>query len=314
MSPSSRRSLHRLPRRGFTLLEVGIVLVMLAALATLVITHVGGADAQADQLLREERVRQLREALLRFRQDTGYFPGEGLFSVHASDGVAIPGMGPNLPFTAHPQWQEWLESPANVLMLVRAPTTNLDSTDPYDWILQGQAAELATWDPERQRGWKGPYLKQGSYAWIRISRHLEADGSGTPVVPALAPPGDLLPFMPAVFDSELPELEPLGAMPETLEWWSDPPQLPGAARLDRQPGRPLYVFNRSSTGGPQGGLSLARIVSCGADGAYQPHAISPASASDPLYQDWTLRPAAPDLSQEPIPGPYSDDFGLFLTR
>lgn len=130
-------------QRGFTLLELLVVVAILAAIAFIAAgTYKGVAERTDESLVRTEML-QIAQALRQFRQDTGYFPGEGVFRL-SDDGGAIPSdsvTGADLA-----EKRQWLYSPANFYQL-------LDTTSPLP-----ATHLLAAWNRETGRGWRGPYL------------------------------------------------------------------------------------------------------------------------------------------------------------
>lgn len=262
--------------RGFSLLEIVIVLTVIAALAGSVIVSLGESESRVEQGLNTTRIQELREALLRFRKDMGYLPGEGLLAFDAANGVDPS--APSPVFADDAQWQAWLSAPANVLMLVEAPDDPASTS--YRWSLVGAAAQLRVWDPARQRGWNGPYLRADAVEWVLVGSALAPDGSGDPTA------GVLLPPMPAVADSHL---QAPAASGQPFEWSASPNGRP----LTHPHGRPIYLF--TYTPGPTAfDVSVARLVSSGPDGRYEP---------------WTLAPG--DFSRPPAA---TDDVGAFVVR
>jgi len=291
------------PNRSFTLLELVIVLTILAALAGSLLVSLGTSSDHAEAGIRELRAGELREALRRFRADTGYFPGEGLFAPDTTNGVLRPA-SPPAPFANTAEWEAWLTSPANLLMLIRAPATasTIDTSDPYAWALIGSAEPLVTWSPERRRGWRGPYLRAESVGWVELATQIDQSG-------ALNAAPSLLPVrVPALSNGQ--SFQPLGAG-QPFAWWSAPTGDPRAEVLSSPQGRPLYLLNVApilESPGAQLRSSFARLVSSGDDGVYVEHALL--DTTPPGQRT----PAALDASGLIPVGPYSDDFGLFLVR
>lgn len=160
-------------RAGFTLLELLMVVVILAIVGTgsLLLTRDTHAGIQEDLVAHEAR--QIREALLQFRRDTGFLPRLGPFALTSDPQpgrVPPPAQGPT-----------WFHSPANFLQLFEEP---LDAT----------GAPVMPWDPDVGRGWRGPYLRQDGEGWVVVGSGLLPDGSGDPAS------GPLLPELPALAD------------------------------------------------------------------------------------------------------------------
>lgn len=74
LSPRSRRSGAAAVRRGFTLLEMVLVAVLIAALATVVVVNVAGKSDRARERLTITRLAQIKNELLQYNTDYGTFP------------------------------------------------------------------------------------------------------------------------------------------------------------------------------------------------------------------------------------------------
>lgn len=231
-------------RRSFTLLELILVVAILAAMAGAATALVGGVHDQANGEIAVREMHAIRDAVLRFHQDTGWLPGEGPFDLDlpgegrtgrvAVDGVAVPS-------------QEWFDSAANVSQLVLRP------------VLLAPSSGLATWDPDRRRGWNGPYLSmsgEGEVAGWEIDGRSGVDPLGAPVSPSpLPPPNDPPPFGPAIAD---PFLARGG-----YAWRS---HLPPAAALELQ-GAPYAMLLPRLPGSQAVHRPAARIIGRGPDRA-----------------------------------------------
>ncbi|MFT3848564.1 MAG: prepilin-type N-terminal cleavage/methylation domain-containing protein [Propionivibrio sp.] len=168
----------RAPARGFTLIELLVVCGILAALSvTAWGTYRGVQEANEDAIARADLAR-LANALRRFKQDTGYYPGQGPFSLAAtaqaeaecgaSDGILRNWAEP----TDDSARDDWFRSPANVALLLNAPTL----------CLKHPQAHLRRWNPDTRRGWHGPYLEAALRGWVDHGKDLNvADGSGDPM-------------------------------------------------------------------------------------------------------------------------------------
>jgi len=127
------------PARAFTLLEllcvVGVMAVMAGNAAMLALD---GRCAAADELTCV-RLAELRNAIVRFRRDTGHLPKTGPFALVADGGrVASPVEG-----------EAWFRSPANLAQLFEQPRD-----------AGGRA--ILPWSIDEHRGWRGPYLQPGA--------------------------------------------------------------------------------------------------------------------------------------------------------
>lgn len=149
-------------RQGFTLLELIVVVAILAMVAGGAALSLAGVQEQAGVDVCQAELAAIRDAVRRFKADTGFLPRQGPFDL-VSRGGAVP--DPT-------EGAAWFDAPANLSQLYANP-------------LQGTGHALETWSPTRRRGWHGPYLSRAVPAWVVVD-----DGSGTllPPVPAAADP------------------------------------------------------------------------------------------------------------------------------
>lgn len=110
---------------GFTLIELLVVVSILATMATISVSIVGGYDQRARSELVDVEMKTIANAIYRFHRDTGYFPKEGLFAASASPHAA-----------------------------------NMDYL--YSSPVDGSNNEILEWDADSSRGWNGPYLTTDS--------------------------------------------------------------------------------------------------------------------------------------------------------
>ncbi|MGE0707508.1 MAG: prepilin-type N-terminal cleavage/methylation domain-containing protein [Planctomycetota bacterium] len=281
-------------RAGFTLLEIVIVLSVLVVLAGVVLSGVGTVEQDARTSLAQRQLYELRDALRRFEADMGFLPGQGPLAL--DDGTGGPGRvkhslepgGPPSGFTSIVEWRDWASSPANVYQLVEPPLSEgaAGVNRPTSWMLTGAVKDLATWSPERGRGWRGPYLSQSAVAWVTIGFGIAADSSGTPDFSA-DPPRVLA--VPDLFPHE-PGPEPFNA--HVYAWHSS---FPATALEERRPcGRPILIFDLAKP--------TARLVSMGPNG-------------DMGVPTGAYTPYAPYTPSNTLDGPVdsaSDDQGVFL--
>lgn len=134
-------------RRGFTLIELVLVIMVLAILAGLVVPMVGGLTIQGKsdrQIVTETTMRAIRDAIM----GTDTKPG------------AWPDLG---------QRPETLPNDPNILLNHQAPL--------------GTPIHLIRFDPVTRMGWRGPYLNGPSQlidAWGNpIQMRLDYDGDTT---------------------------------------------------------------------------------------------------------------------------------------
>ncbi|WP_306549286.1 type II secretion system protein [Desulfobulbus sp.] len=152
---------------GFTLLELLVVIAILAAISFIAAGTYRGVGQHADERLVRAEMQQIAKALRQFKQDTGYFPREGVFKLEDDGGSVKPA---SLPVHTGTD-DEWFYSPANLHQL-------LATTSP----LAGSGHQLTTWDEETGRGWRGPYLIGFSDGRVNIGYALnpiDPDGADT---------------------------------------------------------------------------------------------------------------------------------------
>ena len=173
--------------RGFTLLELIIVVAILAIIAGGLIVNLSGILDSTSEDLSGSELTTLREALGSFRRDTGFLPGQGPFALLGDHDAAVidpadPAHWPVYLSTATAAEREaWFRSPANFYMLYVNP-------------LENTGHPLAVWDRSARRGWRGPYLRRDGEGFVRVRDGLASTGIGSPAS------GSALPAMPSVAD------------------------------------------------------------------------------------------------------------------
>jgi prepilin-type N-terminal cleavage/methylation domain-containing protein len=135
--PFTLYSGERRARAAFTLVELLAVIAILAVVSGLVVLAVSGVQETATRTVADRQLFSVREALLRFRNDMGFYPGDGPLAPEHLDLRDIGG----LPRTA-----AWAAHPMNFWMLFEKP---IDRANPARW----------NWNPANARGWRGPYLQ-----------------------------------------------------------------------------------------------------------------------------------------------------------
>ncbi|WP_028469522.1 type II secretion system protein [Neptunomonas japonica] len=108
-------------QNGFTLIELLVVISVLAAMAGIAVTAIDSYDGEAREQLARVEMNNIANAIYRFKQDTGYFPHEGVFA--SSDSIA------------HDSNFDFLFSPP-----------------------QSSSVDILPWQADVARGWNGPYL------------------------------------------------------------------------------------------------------------------------------------------------------------
>lgn len=128
-------------QKGFTLLELMVVVSVLAALAGLAAVSVESYQQHAEKQLAEVEMQRIASAIYRFKADTGYFPKEGLFTAA------------RLYQTGSSPEKDIYEKKINLKWLFSQPVTS-------------GAVPVLPWKPSTGRGWHGPYLEPSSQRYV----------------------------------------------------------------------------------------------------------------------------------------------------
>ncbi|MGE3809690.1 MAG: prepilin-type N-terminal cleavage/methylation domain-containing protein [Gemmataceae bacterium] len=221
-------------RSGFTLFEMLLVILILAVLGGAIIVAFGDTEQHAQGHVAQSEILEIKKAILRFKQDTGFLPRTGPFALAAVPGgsVPVPTTVAGMPIPGA-QAALWFYSPANFAQLFENP-------------LAGTGHPLETWSPDTARGWRGPYLSQQGEGYVSIGDSLLSNGAGNPLV------GDLLPPVPAVADPFQKLPVPVGGL-AFFQWATFPGQ------LVEKKGRPYLYFE---------GVAEPYLLSAGPDGDF----------------------------------------------
>lgn len=175
MSNTPGRSRARRAAGGFTLIEMILVVAMMATLAGLALATMSDTQDHATAELAKHELNEVRRAVLQFKADTGFFPRRGPFNLvgragptnEGADGLVRPGP---LPGANDAERTAWFDAAENLFQLFSEP--ELEPGQPL--------SALAGWNPDRRRGWRGPYLACSGEG--RVGR------PDSPPVPAVADP------------------------------------------------------------------------------------------------------------------------------
>lgn len=120
---------HKKHQQGFTLLELLVVVSVLATLAGITAVAMDGYEQQSQEQLVEVEMQRIASAIYRFKEDTGYFPEEGVFSDEGND--------------------------ADFSWLFNSPRSG--------------GNEILPWNINTGRGWHGPYLDISSQESVVVN-------------------------------------------------------------------------------------------------------------------------------------------------
>lgn len=240
-------SVRRASQKGLTLIELLITVAILAIVGVGLTVAYDGVQKRAGEQLTLRRLSYVREALLNFRRDLGYFPGQGPLAAEQLDLASIHFVDGDNPGQANPSLearQRWARHPLNFWMLLTPP---VDQNNPQRW----------QWRKEISRGWNGPYLGQ------ELNFRLDAAGQieGNFVV------GSRSNRLLAVADSYIP---PNTDSTNYLQWVEEDQPLTSSVpptKINRNRiGQALAFYADDST---TPAIRIYWLVSAGLDGVFQ---------------------------------------------
>ncbi len=252
---------------GFTLLELITVIAILVVVAGGVLFSLAGTQEQAEDRVAVAEIAQVREAVTRFRADTGFWPKTGPFGLVGGNGGRIDPTDPThwpapLASSSAAERTAWFHSPANLYQLFQR------QDDPGNLLRIAGCLDAITggggdFDPTTGRGFRGPYISQLGEGDVVVGDQIALDpvtghatGDGDPAA------GGLLPAVAGVADPHAaPELETGHFL------WTTALGEPLGQR-----GRPFLVFTRDplTDADPSNDGELGpRIVALGQNGRYE---------------------------------------------
>lgn len=234
---------------GFSLLELLVVVSIIATLGGVVVLSLDGTKEGADQSIAQAEMATAKAALLRFRDDMGYLPGQGPLGL-ATGGSGSLGqvdlggvrrqLGDFALSLSDGEVAAIFGSPACFLQLFKEP---LGPVDPATGI----AVPVVAHDPIARRGWRGPYLHGSEEGYVAMAEFKSLDTwdpeAGLPISA----------WIPTLIDPFLQTLQP-----------GDPHHVvsigpPSGGRFLTKSGRPYLLFD---LGDPE----RARLVCTGPNG------------------------------------------------
>lgn len=228
-------------QRGLTILEMLVVVTILAATAAIGFTNFTGVIEDSKAKIARAEMQEIARAIAQFRQDTGYYPKQGPFALLA-DGGGVDPNDPDFPDQAASDQAAWFYSPANFWQLYDCP--DITSTHAQAWLGCGDGKQQS-WNPNRGRGWRGPYLNRSGEGLVDLFDDLDISGSGSPIS------GDSLSLVFGIAD-------PFNERRSQNIPWHNQAGLEND--ISRDLGGPYFLFDLDKP--------TARIVSMGPNGVY----------------------------------------------
>lgn len=176
-----------------TLLELLVVVSVVAALAGMGWSAYRGVREAELETLAEAQLRLTAKALHRFKQDLGYWPGQGPLALAPSANVetatsdpraftctettaglwlrrSLPAIHVSTGVSDVAVWRaDWAAHPANLWQLITPPMLCSNHV----------LGRLQDWDQVSQRGWRGPYIDADRLGYVEVGNGLRPDGTGS---------------------------------------------------------------------------------------------------------------------------------------
>lgn len=152
----------RASQAGITLIELGVVLLIMVALATLIMPHVQQSGYAAQCIATDATLSAIRDAIVGAGGQPGYLNDMGGYPGHSGSSY------PTNPYNLHYLFADW----------------NADYTQDGNQIGSGCYSTLGSvsptcqhktpFNPATQRGWRGPYLANGATCGTLLTSDLAA--------------------------------------------------------------------------------------------------------------------------------------------
>lgn len=139
-------SIRKKREKGFTLIELLVVVSLLATMAGIAAVAMDGYEQQAEAQLVDVEMKRIASAIYRFKEDTGYFPKEGMF---AADALYGADSGGEKTLYENVENLSWLFYSPEVFDTNDDDKVDGTDSDPYERLV---------WNANVSRGWNGPYL------------------------------------------------------------------------------------------------------------------------------------------------------------
>lgn len=209
-------------QRGFTILELIIVIGLLAAVSYGALAAYDGVREDALAQVAETEMAEIVKALKQYKQDMGRFPEQ-----------------------LHP-----------------ADFTSLQIGQILDGGVYRDLEDEEKWNPDTQRGWRGPYINGQGNGYVDVGNGLSDDGTGSAAVGAV-----VTPRFKGVAD-------PFEKPPVSDTWFKWYPC--ASCEAFSTHGRPYYLFDADD-------LNKARVVSAGLDGQYVAKVLGASNRCEDVY-------------------------------
>lgn len=141
-------------QKGFTLIELLVVVSLLATMAGIAAVAMDGYEQQAEAQLVDVEMKRIASAIYRFKEDTGYFPKEGMF---AADVLYGADTGAKKALYENGENLAWLFYSPEVFDTNGDDKVDGTDSDPF---------ERLAWNANVSRGWNGPYLERSAQRYV----------------------------------------------------------------------------------------------------------------------------------------------------